>query len=95
MPWCYVIVQSSLHENVIFSVCARMGNAAYIILIMWNSISVLDAWVYFRFNVSCGVAVGCHGKNLSKRISGIFLNLHFDVISISEVVFTFSGPLHF
>ena len=36
---CFVNVQSSLHENVIFSVCARMDNAAYIIIIMWNSIS--------------------------------------------------------
>ena len=27
---CFVYVQSSLHENVILSVCARMGNAAYI-----------------------------------------------------------------
>ena len=34
-----------------------MGNAAYIIFIMWNSISGLDAWYHFRFNISCGVAV--------------------------------------
>ena len=34
--------KSSLHENVVFSVCAHMGNAAYIIPIMWNSISSLD-----------------------------------------------------
>ena len=54
---CFVYVQSSLPENVIFSVCARMYNAAYIIFIMWNSISGLDAWYYFRFNISCGVAV--------------------------------------
>ena len=40
---CLVIVQSSLHENVVFSVCAHMDNAAYIIVIMWNSISGLDA----------------------------------------------------
>ena len=50
-------VQSSLHENVVFSVCAYMGNATYIIFIMRNSISGLDAWYHFRFNVSCGVAV--------------------------------------
>ena len=30
---CLVIVQSSLHENVVFSVCAHMDNAAYIIFI--------------------------------------------------------------
>ena len=53
---CFVNVQSSLHENVIFSVCARMSNAAYIIFIMWNSISGLDTWYHFRFNISCGVA---------------------------------------
>ena len=29
-----------MHENVVFSVCLRMGNAAYIIYIMWSSISV-------------------------------------------------------
>ena len=36
---CFFNVQSSLHENVVFSVCARMGNVKYIIFIMWNSIS--------------------------------------------------------
>ena len=35
----FVNVQSSLHENVVFSVCAHMCNAAYVIFIMWNSIS--------------------------------------------------------
>ena len=39
LPVCFVNVQSSLHENVIFSVCGRMDNASYIISIMWNSIS--------------------------------------------------------
>ena len=34
--------KSSLHENVVFSVCARMGNAVYFIFIMWSSISGLD-----------------------------------------------------
>ena len=28
---CFINVQSSLHQNVTFSVCASMGNAAYII----------------------------------------------------------------
>ena len=51
---CFVNIQSSLHENV---VGACMGNAAYIIFIMWNSISGLAAWYHFRFNISCGVAV--------------------------------------
>ena len=61
---CYVNVQLSLHKNVVFTVCVRMGNAAYIISIMWNSISNLDAWYHFRFNISCGVAVmvRCHQK---------------------------------
>ena len=40
---CLVNKQASLHENVVFSVCAHMGNAANIIFIMWNSISGLDA----------------------------------------------------
>ena len=31
---CFVNVQSSLHENVVFSVCVRMCNAAYFIFIM-------------------------------------------------------------
>ena len=36
---CFVNVQSSLHNNVVFSVCVHMGNATYFICIMWNSIS--------------------------------------------------------
>ena len=52
-----VNVQSSVHENVVFSVCACMGNAAYIIFIMWNSDSGLDASYHFWFDISCGVAV--------------------------------------
>ena len=54
---CFNNVQSSLHENVVFYVCARMCNAAYVIFIMWNSISGLDACYNFRLNISCGVAV--------------------------------------
>ena len=54
---CFVNVQSSLHENVVFSVSALMGNAVYIIFIMWNSLSCLDASYHFRFNISCGMAV--------------------------------------
>ena len=38
----YPLQKSSLHENVVFSVCAHMGNAAYLIFIMRNSISGLD-----------------------------------------------------
>ena len=54
---CFVNVQSSLHLNVIFSLCARMGNAACIIFIMWNSISGLEAWYHLWFNISCCVSV--------------------------------------
>ena len=36
---------------------AHVGNAAYIIFIMWNSISGLDTCYHFRLNISCGVAV--------------------------------------
>ena len=54
---CFVNVQLSLHENVVFSVYTRIGNAAYIVFIMWNSISGLDAWYHFWFNISCGLAV--------------------------------------
>ena len=32
-PVCFINVQSSLHENVVFSVCVQMGNAVYIIFI--------------------------------------------------------------
>jgi len=53
---CFVNVQSSFHENVDFSVGARMDNATYIIFIMWNSISGLDAWYHFQFNISYGMA---------------------------------------
>ena len=54
---CLFYLQSSLHENVVFSVCAHMDNAVYIMFIMWHSISGLDTWYHFRFNISCGVAV--------------------------------------
>ena len=53
-----------------FSVCACVGNAANIIFIMWNSISGLDAWYHFRFNISCGLAVM---EKSHKKISGNFL----------------------
>ena len=53
----FINVQSALHENVVFSFCALMDNAAYIIFIMWNSISGLEPWYHFRLNISCGVAV--------------------------------------
>ena len=62
--WSMYTVQSSLHENVIFSVCARMGNAAYIIFIMWNSISGLDAWNHFEFNINVAVTERDHKKNI-------------------------------
>ena len=69
---CFVNIQSSLHENVVFSVCACMGNAAYIIFIMWNSISGLDAWHHFRFNISCGVAVMMRVQQKNDRNGGVW-----------------------
>ena len=68
---CFVNVQSSLHENVVFSVCVRMCNAAYVIFIMWNSISGLDTCYHFRLNISFGGAVTVGGH--PKEISGKFL----------------------
>ena len=56
-PVCFINVQTSLHENIVFSFCALMDNAAHIIFIMWISISGLEPWYHFRFNISCGVAV--------------------------------------
>jgi len=47
-----------------------MGNAADIIFIMWNSISGLDIWYDFRFNISCGLAVMVRSHH--KKISGNF-----------------------
>ena len=38
-----VNIQSSLDENVVFSVCACLCNAAYILFIMFNSISGFNA----------------------------------------------------
>ena len=58
---CFVNVQSSLYENVIFSVCARMCNAAYVIFILWNSISGFDACYHFRLNIS-------HAEKSSKKL---------------------------
>ena len=65
---CFVNVQSSLHENVIISVCACMDNATYRIFIMWNSLPSLDPWYHIRFNISCGVAV----TEVIKKIQVIF-----------------------
>ena len=67
---CFVNVQLSLHENVVFSVCARVCSAVYVIFIMWNSISGLNAWYHFRFNISCGVAVPVRGHQ--EKIQVIF-----------------------
>ena len=65
---CFVNVQSSLPENVVFSASARMDNAAYNIFIMWNSISCLSAWYYFRFNVSCGVAIIVRSRQIEFQV---------------------------
>ena len=64
---CFVNILSSLNEIVVFFVGACMGNAAYIIFIMWNSISGLDAWYHFRYNISCGVAVMVRGHQKKCR----------------------------
>ena len=83
------------------SACARMYNAANIIFIMWNSISGLDAWYHFRFNISYGVTVMMRGHQ--KKNSGNFLRGRegegqkqfwrgrpiFEVLSIFQVVFIF------
>ena len=61
----------SLPENVVFSGGARMGNAAYIIFIMWNSMSGLDTCYNFRFNISCGVAV-MRRSHQNKKIRYLF-----------------------
>ena len=53
---CASSMYSRLHENVVFSVCARIDNVVYVIFIMWNSISGLGAWYHLHFNISCGVA---------------------------------------
>ena len=68
---CFVNVQSSLRENVDFTVHARMCNAAYFIFIMWNSISSLETCYHFRLNISCGGAVTV--RSHQKKISGNFL----------------------
>ena len=68
---CFVNVQSSLHENVVFSVSAGTCIAAYVIFIMWNSISGLDTCYHFRLNISCGGAVTV--RSHQKKISGNFL----------------------
>ena len=54
---CALSIYSRLCVKMSSFLFARMGNAAYIIFIMWNYISGLDTWYHFRFNISCGVAV--------------------------------------
>ena len=66
---CFVFLQLSLHENVVFSVCAQMGIAAYIMFIMWNSISGLDTCYHFRLNISCGVAVTVRGHPKKHQVT--------------------------
>ena len=94
---CFVNVQSSLHENDVFSVSARTCNAAYVIFIMWNSISGLDCY-HFRLNISCGVAVTV--RSHQKKMSGNFLRggegggRNLEGRAIFEVVFIL-GHLHF
>ena len=70
-PVCFVHVQSSLHETVVFSVSVRMCNATYVI-IMWNSISGLDTCYHIRLTISCGVAVTVisHQKNIGYLFKG-------------------------
>ena len=45
----------------IFCLCVHEQCRIYIIFIMWNSTSSLDAWYHFQFNISCGVAVTMRG----------------------------------
>ena len=37
--------------------CMKMSSFLFVIFIMWNSISGLDACYHLRLNISCGVAV--------------------------------------
>ena len=60
---CFVNIRSSLHEKVVFSVCACLC----IIFIMLNSTSGLDDWYHFRFNTSCGVGVTVRGHKKKIR----------------------------
>ena len=60
LPMCAQTVKTTFSSEfceTTFFVCASMGNAAYIIFIMWNSISGLDTWYHFWLNINCGVAV--------------------------------------
>ena len=50
-PVCFVNVQSSLHENVVFSVCAHLDNAAYIICIKDQR----DQLLYFETESETGI----------------------------------------
>ena len=84
---CFVNVQSSLHENDVFSVCAFMGNAAYIIFIMWNSISDLEAWYHFQTSVV--VWLSRRGGPIFEVIFIIKVIFTFDVIINSEIVLSF------
>ena len=61
----FVNVQMFLHAYVVFSVFACMDNGVYIIFIMWNSISGLNTWYHFLFNIGCGEAV--KGKVIKKN----------------------------
>ena len=70
---CKDLPLTSLHENVVFSVCAHIGSGPYIIFIMWNSICGLEPWYHFGLNISCGVAVTVrsHPKKFQVTFKGM------------------------
>ena len=55
-------------SSFLFLRACTMYNAAYIIFIMWNSTSGLDAWYYFRFNISCGVVVTLRSHQIEFQV---------------------------
>ena len=61
MSVCALSIYSRLCMKMSSFLSLCMGNAAYITFIIWNSITGLNAWYHFRFNISCGVAVMVRG----------------------------------
>ena len=76
-------VQLSLHENVVFSVCVRMCNAAYVIFIMWNSISGLDACYHFGLNISCEVAVTVRSPQKRRWLQKTYLKFFWWLLTVT------------
>ena len=70
LPCTLFFLQSSLHENVVFSVCTRMGNATYIIYHVGIPFLI---WTPDNISGLTSVVIWLSRWEVIKKISGNFL----------------------